>query len=258
MIKYDIIVPTFNLADKTIKCFERIIKYTKDFRLIWIDNGSDLEPYNIVYDYIISSKIQYTCFRLPYNIGYTKATNVGLAIATAPWRVLMNNDVYVTNSWLDHMTKCADINNYDIIGPLTSSNAASYQSVANMKNRIRDNIPNWDNYNIDEYALKILNTMRNDNIHIKNGMIAFFCTAIRDTVIKRIGYLSEEFNDGFASDDIYSLIAIDYGFNIGIDLGVYVHHDHRSTFKSLYSQSEIANMQQKALEVFKNRKNNFR
>jgi len=251
MNKYDIIVPTYNLSCKTIECFRRVVKFTSNYRLIWIDNNSDIKEFDAVKEFLNSNKVNYIMFRLSENLGFVKATNMGLAVATAPWRVLLNNDVYVTENWLDHMTNCADTYGYDLVGPLTSPNAGSYQGVVNMKKNIRENIPNWDLYEIDSYAKKISQTMNNDHVHVKNGMIAFFCTAIRDRVIIRIGYLSEEYGIGLGDDDGFCYVAIKNGFKLGIDLGTFVQHDHRSTFKSLYSKDQIADMQSKALDKYK-------
>ena len=52
--------------------------------------------------------------------------------------------------------------------------------------------------------------------------------------------------------------AIKNGFRIGIDLGSFVHHDHRSTFRSIYNTSQIACMQRDALSKFHERKQNLR
>jgi len=254
----DIIIPTCNLSEKTIVCFERILRYTKNYRIIWIDNGSNDDNLIGIVDSIARNKINCKNFMLDANLGFVKATNIGLAYSTAPWKVLMNNDVYVTEGWLDHMIKCAEENKYDIIGPLTSPNAVSYQGVTNMKKNIRDTIPAWSDYDIDIYANKVRQTMCKDHVHVRNGMVAFFCTLIHERVVKRIGYLSEEFGIGFGDDDDYSWRARNNGFRIGIDLGSFVHHEHRSTFKSNYSLKDIANMQRIALEKHKERKINLK
>ena len=36
----DIIIPTYENEDLTVACFESIKKNTKDFRILWVDNGS--------------------------------------------------------------------------------------------------------------------------------------------------------------------------------------------------------------------------
>lgn len=257
-MKYDIIVPTFNLSEKTLKCFERIQRFTADFRLIWIDNGSDLAEFSAVEAYVVNNFKQHHIFQVEKNIGYVKATNIGLSYATAEWRVLLNNDVYVTSGWLDRMTLCADINGYDIVGPITSPNAMSYQGVVNMHKKVRDSIPLLYGYDTDAYADIIKKIMKDECIHIKHGMIAFFCTAIRSKVVERIGYLSEEFGIGFGDDDDFSERAHRNNFRLGLDLSTYVHHDHRSTFHSMFNDQTIKDMQTEALNKYKERKQNLK
>lgn len=256
-MKFDIIVPTFNLPEITKMCFARVAKYTENFKLIWIDNNSDTQNFDSVLDFVKSLKIEYECFRLKSNLGFVKATNLGLAVSTAPWKVFLNNDVYVTKDWLNNMVLCAETNNLDIVGPLTSPNTGSHQNVHNIKNKLRNTIPEVLDYNFDDYALKLKETMFSDFILIQGGMIAFFCTLISEKVIKRIGYLSEAFGIGFGDDDDFCNIALKNKFRIGIDLSTYVYHDHRSTFKSLYTSVEIQTMQNRALQTFYERKNNL-
>ncbi len=255
---YDVIVPTFNLAEKTLKCFERIQRFTTNFRLIWIDNGSSLKEFSAIQSYVINNFEQYHIFQLEKNIGYVKATNIGLAYATAEWRVLLNNDVYVTSNWLDSMVMCANKNGYDIVGPITSPTAMSYQGVVNMHKNIRDSIPVLYGCSTDDYADIIRKTMKDDHIRVKYGMVAFFCTAIRSKVIERIGYLSEEFGIGFGDDDSFCDSAIKNGFKLGLDLSTYVDHDHRSTFHSMFNDQTIKDMQIKALDKYKERKQNLK
>ena len=42
-MKADIIVPTFNQEDHTIRCFDSLREYTDNYRLIWADDGSTKE-----------------------------------------------------------------------------------------------------------------------------------------------------------------------------------------------------------------------
>ena len=56
---------------------------------------------------------------------------------------------------------------------------------------------------------------------------------------------------GLGDDDFFAAIARRYKYRLGIDLGTFVHHFHRSTFKKNYTKAEIASMQSKALKLYK-------
>lgn len=257
-MKYDIILCTYNLSKKTIYCLSRIHKYTKHYRLIWIDNGSTQEEYEAVRGHIVKLKMPYVHYRAETNLGFVKGVNLGLSLATSEWRILINNDVYVTHDWLNHMVAIAARYKYSIVGPVTSPNAGQHQSVKNLVKEVRTNLPDWNGKTTDEYAKILRTTMQDDHTIINNGMIAFFCAVIHKRVIERIGYLSEAFGLGFGDDDDFCYRAQRNGFTIGLVFGTYVHHEHRSTFLANYDGPIIKAMQTKALATYKERRTNLK
>jgi GT2 family glycosyltransferase len=76
-------------------CFLRIKRFTTDYELIVVDNGSTtgVEMMKEHADIYIRNK---------ENIGFGRACNQGFGVATGDYVVCMNNDVFVYKDWLDY------------------------------------------------------------------------------------------------------------------------------------------------------------
>jgi len=103
-VLYSIIVVNYNGGSKLVDCVDSVFRFTSDFELIVVDNGSldssvsDIEqrfPDSII---IKNSK----------NVGFSKANNAAIKRALGRWIVLLNPDTKVTRNWLDNLMKCAD------------------------------------------------------------------------------------------------------------------------------------------------------
>ncbi len=240
MVLFDIIIPTFNQSTYTIKCFESIMKYSRnhDYRIIWIDNESDTMEYISVHDFLnknIELKAKVIDYRNQENLGFVKGTNMGIAISTAPYVVFMNNDTEAVEGWLDKLLNVFQREpDAGVVGPLCSI-GASWQNIDNIRNHIDISVP------CDKY------------LETKH-MVAFFCAMIKREVIKKVGYLSEDFGIGLGDDDWYCEQVRRSGFRIFVTLNCVIPHYHRTTFKSLYKEEEIKDMQEKAIALFYSKK----
>ena len=99
-MKYSIVIPTYNHCDDLLKpCIESIFKYTNvcDIELIVSANGCKDNSF----EYLGSLKEKFTSlglgnnFKVVWNsdpIGYSRATNEGIKVATTNFIVLLNND----------------------------------------------------------------------------------------------------------------------------------------------------------------------
>ena len=79
-------------------CFKRILRYTKDFELILIDNGSvhGKDLLNEYADILITND---------KNLGFAKAVNQGFRRATGEYICVVNNDIFVYQGWLEALIK---------------------------------------------------------------------------------------------------------------------------------------------------------
>lgn len=245
-IKSCIITPTWNNEEYTIRCFDSIRKNTKDYLLIWIDNGSNSESRQKVKDFLDEKKVPYELIANEENLGFVKATNQGMRRAIelgVDYIILENNDTEVYEGWLDRMIEVArDDEKIGLVGPITSP-CASWQSIDNLrKNLARDffDLPEYKNNPLG-YS-KIIKQKYEKKYIESEVQLAFFCVLIKKEVIEEYGYLSEEFGVGFGDDDDYCMRVMKAGWKLVIAKDVFVFHNHRTTFKSIYSDDKIDEM----------------
>lgn len=236
----DIIIPTFNNAAWTAKCIRSIIRCTTyPYRIIWVDNGSNSEDIQEVESVI--KLVPHIKIMNESNLGFVKAVNQGMKFGNSRYVVLLNNDVIVSDRWLERMIGILETDpQIAFVGPVTESaweDEKSWQSVTNLKEKSQTNkdyeelfslYPDFSEFNsIEEYS-KAVYAAYGDSIHrIRSGMLAFFCTLMRRSVIKEIGYLDEEFGVGLGDDDEYCYRARKAGYHFALAKGVFVFHNHQ-------------------------------
>ncbi len=117
-IKTSIIIPNWNTRELLENCINSIIKHTKYYEIIIIDNGSTdssveyLQSLNIANLKVIFNKT---------NLGFSKANNQGAELAVGKYLCFMNSDIIVGANWLDEMYKTfANISNCGAVGPLAN------------------------------------------------------------------------------------------------------------------------------------------
>jgi len=106
-MKVSIVIPTYNNCEKYLKpCIESILKYTEmtDVELVISANGctDNTLPY---LNYLSTVVPRLLVVWSPEPLGYPKATNEGIKVATADKIILLNNDTVLLdqpqNQWLD-------------------------------------------------------------------------------------------------------------------------------------------------------------
>lgn len=117
-MKYSIVIPTYNNCEKYLKpCVDSIIKYSdiKDIELIISYNGCTDNTKRYL-DYLISAfefyglghQIKY--FKSDQPLGFAKAINRGIEMATCDKIVLLNNDTQIlAPNWLEKLDTNKDI-----------------------------------------------------------------------------------------------------------------------------------------------------
>lgn len=114
-MKYSIVIPTYNHCDDLLKpCIDSIFKYTDvtDIELIISANGC----IDNTFEYCNQLRQKYDSLGLYDNLkivwndpalGYSRACNAGIEVATCPLIVLLNNDTVLLeqnkNRWLDQL-----------------------------------------------------------------------------------------------------------------------------------------------------------
>jgi GT2 family glycosyltransferase len=221
-MKYDIVVPHFGVDERVtalaIRCLETIRLYSKEYRLIIVDNGGTgalLEELDNHEDVLI--------IRNEKNLGFVKAVNKGLAVATAPFVVLMNNDTEAVVGWLERLSEPLR-GRVGMSGPRTTAKMS------------------WQG--------RLEPPLNSEGIVLsKTAMLAFFCVMFTQELLEEVGLLDEEFGVGLGDDDNYCARAHAAGFDLVWVTGLVIPHHHRTTFRALYSEKEIDGLQEEALKL---------
>jgi len=219
----DIIIPIWNQSALTVSCLKSIRSYTKNYRLILINNGSEPDEW-----WKIQAEYHHhdNCFVInnSENVGFVKAVNQGLKCITSTYVVLMNNDTQAVPQWIEKLQAPFRHQQVMLSGPLTTT-PESWQG------KYPKGRKGW--------------------IIRESGMLAFFCTMFRATVFTEIGVLDESFGVGFGDDDDYCMRVTKAGYKMALVQDLIIPHHHRSTFRKIYDEATIKEMQVKAIEKFK-------
>jgi|ERR1035437_456076 glycosyltransferase involved in cell wall biosynthesis len=104
-LRASVIVPTYKHLDDLLKpCLESIIKYTdlSDIEIIVVCNGDGDTRSK---EYVESLGAPFKCIYSEEGLGFTKATNLGVANSTGEIIIFMNNDCVLLpqekNTWIN-------------------------------------------------------------------------------------------------------------------------------------------------------------
>jgi len=101
MPKCSIILVTFNRLDYTKQTIDSLLKTaSSDFEMFIIDNASSELGFH---DYLteLEKDKRITIIRNYKNVGWGKATNLGLKLCRTDWILLSNNDVIYKENWFE-------------------------------------------------------------------------------------------------------------------------------------------------------------
>lgn len=239
----DVITPTYGQPEFTAKCFESIAATSDpaEVRVLWIDNGTVRGPCTkdtagndigtqmvMAADCLRSRGFSVENILLRENLGFVKATNIGIAMATAPYVLLLNNDTELPEGWLPSLLEpFSTFPSLGMCGPRSSSNQQWQGQVP-----VKLDPPGW-------YILS------------RQSMLAFFCCLIKRTVFEKIGYLSEAYRLGLGDDDDFCERAKRSGFYLALRQDITVKHHHRTTFRAIYGEGGWLQYQNENLDYFK-------
>ena len=185
-MKYSIVIPTYNHCDDLLKpCIDSILKYTdmNDVELIISANGCKDET-RAYATYLVNrfEKIgmpnHFKCVWHDEPLGYAKATNCGILMASGEKIVLLNNDIILLdqakNQWLQMLeAPFLQDSSVGITGPIIQHSPDA-----------------------------------------GHDFCVFFCTMIDRKVFERIGILNEEYGVGTGEDVEFCIESVRAGFKM--------------------------------------------
>jgi GT2 family glycosyltransferase len=99
-----IIIPCWNQVEFTQQCLAALKSHTREpWELIVIDNGSTDGTATYLAGVRDMSTVPVTVVSNATNLGFPAAINQGLRLARGDYLVMLNNDVVVTDGWLDQL-----------------------------------------------------------------------------------------------------------------------------------------------------------
>jgi len=225
-MRADIIIPTYGQTDHTLRCLQSIRKHSPHARVVWVDDGSTRASREAVLDEL-QRMPDYRAVWTGGNKGLIKAVNTGLTLVNDIWKteseyvVICNNDIEVTEGWLDRMIHVMERDEeIYAVGPVTSE-CKSWQSYLNAKQVTKGfQIPEgFADMATSERATKL--DYAYGDLYRRCLTLAFFCVVLRKEAFKQIGSLDESIGAAHGDED-YCKRLNNNGMKCALSWGTYV------------------------------------
>lgn len=213
-----IVMLSWNAPEYTKIALESIRKYTHgEYEVVIVDNGSGPETTEWL------SGITDPAVRVIFNAtnrGFAGGNNDGMAAARGEYVVILNNDVVVTEGWLDGLLEAFDrIPALGISAP-RSNIVAGDQVVLDATYKHLDEMHEYAALRRERYRGRGYMTDRAIGL----------CLCIDRRVIDEIGGIDERFGVGNFEDDDLCLRVRAAGYQIHVCDDVFIHHFGSKTF----------------------------
>lgn len=232
-----LVVLTRNQLEYTRSCIESIFAHTKtSFELIVVDNGSTDGTIDYL-NTLVTAGHPLRVIANPINLGFGAGNNQGIAVARGQYVALLNNDLVLTEGWLERMIGHAETQEHvGIVGPV-SNNVSGPQKIPGLEFT--------DYQQMHTEAARIAATEAGKGFLLPR--VVGFCMVIKRAVIDAIGGFDERFGLGNFEDDDLCWRAITAGYGCFVASDTYVHHygsrtfvgekiDHRQCMESAWSR----------------------
>ena len=199
MNNVSIVIPSYNNKNLLSQCVQSLI--TTDWHLvkdlIIVDNNSNKETKTYL------KKINKEKIKIIYNsenIGFARANNQGIKIASGEYLVLLNNDTLVTKNWLIELINVAERDQQiGIVGSLLfypDDKHIQHAGIRVAVNNLGDIYPH--HIHRLEYFHDVRDRIKTEPFQV----VTAACMLIKQTVVKKIGLLDEEFINCYEDVDL--------------------------------------------------------
>lgn len=221
----DIIIPVCDGYSFTRNLLEGIYRFADvPFHIYVIDNASTDETTDL--DKIYTRDI--TIVRNRENRSWCAGINQGVQLGRNPYVIFMNNGVEISQGWLGNLTAFLDTHpRIGAVGPL-GSNPNDWQYIDRVREKIVAQIPRFLTEDLHERNRILKYHFPRAGILVE-GMLAFFCMALKRRTVDVIGPLDEGLVGG-GDDNDYCRRLRKAGYVLGLSLDTYVLH-HNSKFE---------------------------
>ena len=193
-INLSIVLLCFNKLEYTRQCIDSVLKNTinDSYELIVVNNGSTDGTYEYLNE-IKNNKIN--IIHNESNLGFSKGMNIGAKTAIGKYLILLNNDTIVGEGWdyslIDLLEKDIDV---FAVTPVT--NYCGNEARINIEHKSPEDYFYKYNVNMKETLPSAF--------EVKS--LALFCGCFRLNDFKNIGFLDENYLNGWEDDNLYEQI----------------------------------------------------
>ena len=234
-----IIMLTYNALDYTKRCVQSLFQYTNlPFEIVFVDNGS--RDGTVAYlKQLKQTHPNVTLILNRTNKGFSAGNNQGAQKAKGKYLVFLNNDVLVSDGWLeDLLTAFEKDPQIGMVGPVTNS-ISGLQRLAE--------IPYNDESGFHHFAARVRQV--NKEKITPRRRLAGFCLLTSKAIFESVGGFDESFGTGNFEDDDLSIRIRQKGYALMVHEGVFIHHYGSQTFKANHMHYE-QNLKEKARVFF--------
>jgi len=215
-MRISIIVPVYNKWEETKACLDSLMKTkTDDDEVIVMDNGSN--------DDVAASLAFYSGIKGRHNdenLGFPKAVNQGVSLASGEYVCIMNNDIVVAGNWIDLLIDHIEKGHADIVGPITNESSGKQARLVKIYR-------NYEELEITAREVAEVNQARFTEV----GWLIGFLMVCPRTIFEKLGGFDERYKMGNWEDIDFCYSAKQAGYTLAIAEDVYVHHFGTASFK---------------------------
>lgn len=211
-----IVMLSWNAPEYTKMALESIRAHTAgEYEIIIVDNGS--KPETVEW---LRTLTGVTVIYNETNRGYAGGNNQAIAAANGEYVVLLNNDVIVTEGWLDGLLDAfARIPGLGVSAPRSNKIAGDQQTADSV----------YDDLDaMQRYARKRRVRFRGEGYATDRAI--GLCLCIDRRVIEEVGGIDERFGAGNFEDDDFCMRVRGAGYRIFVCDDVFIHHFGSKTF----------------------------
>jgi GT2 family glycosyltransferase len=234
--KVGIVVVTFNRSDVTNLALDSLLRARNErsrFKVFLVDNASSLVEFQRIerfFSYLCAQHgLDGVLTRNEQNLGYAAGNNVGIRQALADPQIthlcLLNNDVIVSDGWLDRLVEKAP---GALVGPV--SNCVGNEQLISVDYQSQGT-NGHTTLEVQKFARRWAEEHRG-NVE-GSRMLGFFCVLGERQLFESVGLLDENFRLGFFEDDDYCLRCVKAGWLLRIVREAFVHHWGSASFSRL-------------------------
>ena len=214
-MKLSIITLTYNKLEYTKKYLESLFKYTSDFELIIVDNGSTDGTVEF-----LKSIPNIKLILNKENLGFSRGNNQGIEIASGEYIGFLNNDILLAPNWFEEIEKIYKTE--PKAGFISPRHIHSYFSPETEKNYI-------------QYFSK---NIKNKSYEKSFDECSFSCVVTKRNVIDKIGIFDENYTPAFFEDDDIKYRAILAGYGVYVANSICFYHFGSVTSKNFNKNFE--------------------